>query len=205
MVACLLFASCSESDREDENSAASAEASYCVAYVRFAAEMSVETARRVEEGGPLRENPYTSPAFEAFASRAPQEIHDDLEVVTELPLRPKPEYEAAAGEIDKRLTQDCYLGENVTSPLSADCRERAVALEQQLSQNATSSEEALRDFASDCRPDADPYDALDDLCAGLVYAHYVRPSVEGIVNVGGPTYDDDLAISARYVDSCPLS
>lgn len=204
VAAIAVVAGCSDgSDEDSKNDAAPAEASYCVAYVRFTAEMSAESAR-VEQGeGPLRSNPYTSPAFKAFASAAPADIQDDLEVVTELPVQPGPDFEAAAREIDERLEQDCHLGEDVTSPLSPDCREQAAALEQQLSQSATSSGEALRAFAADCRPADDPYRALDDLCAGLVYAHFVSPSVEGIVNVGGPTHDDDQEIAARFLQDCP--
>ena len=181
---------------------AKGEANYCVAYVRLDAFMATE-AERLEEGDePQYPNPTDAPAFKEFVAAAPGDIQDDLDIAVKAPPASQSELEEASEAIGARLAEDCFVGEDAESPLSAECRERAVAVEQAMSANAEQPGVDLEGFGRECRPETDPYESLSDECVAMVYGHFTSPSVEGIINVGGPTSAQDKAIAARFHRDC---
>ena len=176
-------------------------ANYCVAHVEAVAEGAVDSARLEEGQQPVHPDPREAPAFKRFVAAAPDDIKDEIALLTDdLVGKPDEQLRAASEIVAKRMKDDCLVG--AETPLSDDCRERAVEIERQLAGTEAPARSTLESFGEDCRPEPDPYESMDDLCVAFVYGHYIKPTVEGIVNVGFPTGDDTEVISGRFVDLC---
>lgn len=200
----LALAACTDSEGQAEEEPGASEgtaASYCVAYVELTAEGAVEADRLANGEPPEHADPTQAPAFKRFLRAAPEEVQDDVAVLVAPAGRAEGDLRAAAEALDERLAADCLIGRE-GRPMDAQCRARAVELEQDLTRDPDGSAEELARFASRCRPEDDPYRTLDDLCAGFVYAHYVDPAIDEISHAGGPTNDDHQEISARFLDDC---
>lgn len=88
------------------------------------------------------------------------------------------------------------------SPLSEQCQEEAQSIERTFSTEKAATDESFVDFAEQCAPDYSPYAPLPAYCQGIVFTFFVQPEVEGVMNVGGTTNDDQQEMAARFVDNC---
>lgn len=196
----LVFGACtSTGDSDDAASADSREASMCVEVVRLAARGQVDASLR-SEGEPPRFYPEDADVVAAYRDALPADFADQLDLVLDPSASPE-ELEAAGAAVDQLLAEQCGLGADGTSPLTEDCKRDGMQLARSVASAADVGDE-LAAFAENCAPADGPFSQLSSSCQGLVYSHYVRPSIEGEFSAGFPSTDDEDAIAAAFVERC---
>lgn len=189
---------CTSTDDADE-AASDGDASMCVEVVRLAARNQVDAAL-LSKGEPARFYPDDADAVDAYREALPAEFSDRLDLLTN-PNASREDLQDVGADVDTLLADECALGADSESPLGDDCEREGMRAARSVA-SGDADDDALASFAEDCAPEQNPFRELSAPCQGIVYSHYVRPSVDGEFHAGFPSGDDEDAIAHAFIERC---
>lgn len=199
MVLTLAVGACSSPEDSEAAPPDPVEESMCVAMVRVGARLQVDAARR-SVGDEPRFYANDGEIMADYREALPARFADQLELVTDPDASPE-DLEAASAELEQLLAEQCGLGADIESPLTDGCERDGVKVARSVASGHDAEDESSA-FAEDCVPPDNPFSELSATCQGIVYSHYVRPSIDGEFSAGFPSTDDDDAIASAFVDKC---